>query len=131
MTIRVAVADDQAIIRSGLRVQISLAPDLEFVGEASNGEQAVAVARQQRPDVLLMDVRMPVLDGIDATRRIAGEEATHAVRVIVLTTFDLDDYVYRALRAGASGFLLKDTSRSSCSPRSGSSRTAAPCSIRR
>jgi DNA-binding NarL/FixJ family response regulator len=110
MTIRVAVADDQAIIRSGLRVQISLAPDLEFVGEASNGEQAVAVARQQRPDVLLMDVRMPVLDGIDATRRIAGEEATRAVRVIVLTTFDLDDYVYRALRAGASGFLLKDTS---------------------
>jgi len=110
MTIRVAVADDQAIIRSGLRVQISLAPDLEFVGEASNGEQAVAVARQQRPDVLLMDVRMPVLDGIDATRRIAGEEATQAVRVIVLTTFDLDDYVYRALRAGASGFLLKDTS---------------------
>jgi DNA-binding NarL/FixJ family response regulator len=91
-------------------VQISLAPDLEFVGEASNGEQAVAVARQQRPDVLLMDVRMPVLDGIDATRRIAGEEATRAVRVIVLTTFDLDDYVYRALRAGASGFLLKDTS---------------------
>jgi len=110
MTIRVAVADDQAIIRSGLRVQISLAPDLEVVGEASNGEQAVAVARQQRPDVLLMDVRMPVLDGIDATRRIAGEEATRAVRVIVLTTFDLDDYVYRALRAGASGFLLKDTS---------------------
>ena len=110
MTIRVAVADDQAIIRSGLRVQISLAPDLEFVGEASNGEQAVAVALQQRPDVLLMDVRMPVLDGIDATRRIAGEEATRAVRVIVLTTFDLDDYVYRALRAGASGFLLKDTS---------------------
>jgi len=110
MTIRVAVADDQAIIRSGLRVQISLAPDLEFVGEASNGEQAVAVARQQRPDVLLMDVRMPVLDGIDATRRIAGEEATRAVRVIVLTTFDLDDYVYSALRAGASGFLLKDTS---------------------
>ena len=110
MTIRVAVADDQAIIRSGLRVQISLAPDLEFVGEASNGEQAVAVARQQRPDVMLMDVRMPVLDGIDATRRIAGEQATQAVRVIVLTTFDLDDYVYRALRAGASGFLLKDTS---------------------
>jgi DNA-binding NarL/FixJ family response regulator len=104
------LADDQAIIRGGLRVQISLAPDLEFVGEASNGEQAVAVARQQRPDVLLMDVRMPVLDGIDATRRIAGEEATRAVRVIVLTTFDLDDYVYRALRAGASGFLLKDTS---------------------
>jgi DNA-binding NarL/FixJ family response regulator len=109
MTIRVGVADDQAIIRSGLRVQVSLAPDLEFVGEASNGEQAIALARQQHPDVLLMDVRMPVIDGIDATARIVADEATEAVRVIVLTTFDLDDYVYRALRAGASGFLLKDT----------------------
>src|SRR5690242_4713251 len=140
MTIRVAVADDQAIIRSGLRVQISLAPDLEFVGEASNGEQAVAVARQQRPDVLLMDVRMPVLDGIDATRRIAGEEATQAVRVIVLTTFDLDDYVYRALRAGASGFLLKDTSpeqllalppirRPRGTPRRDAARPARGCAV--
>jgi DNA-binding NarL/FixJ family response regulator len=109
VTIRVGVADDQAIIRSGLRVQVSLAPDLEFVGEASNGEQAIAVARQQHPDVMLMDVRMPVIDGIDATARIVADEATEAVRVIVLTTFDLDDYVYRALRAGASGFLLKDT----------------------
>jgi DNA-binding NarL/FixJ family response regulator len=109
MTIRVGVADDQAIIRSGLRVQVSLAPDLEFVGEASNGEQAIALARHQHPDVMLMDVRMPVIDGIDATRRIVADETTEAVRVIVLTTFDLDDYVYRALRAGASGFLLKDT----------------------
>jgi DNA-binding NarL/FixJ family response regulator len=108
MSIRVGIADDQAIIRDGLRVQISLAGDLEFVGEASNGEQAVALARQQRPDVLLMDVRMPVLDGIEATRRIAADAATEAVRIIVLTTFDLDDYVYGALRAGASGFLLKD-----------------------
>jgi DNA-binding NarL/FixJ family response regulator len=109
MTIRVGVADDQAMIRSGLRVQVSLAPDLQFVGEASNGEQAIALARQQHPDVMLMDVRMPVIDGIDATERIVADEATEAVRVIVLTTFDLDDYVYRALRAGASGFLLKDT----------------------
>jgi DNA-binding NarL/FixJ family response regulator len=108
MSIRVGVADDQPIIRDGLRVQVSRADDLEFVGEASNGEQAVALARQQRPDVLLMDVRMPVLDGIEATRRIVGDTATEAVRVIVLTTFDLDDYVYGALRAGASGFLLKD-----------------------
>ena len=109
MTIRVGVADDQAIIRSGLRVQVSLAPDLQFVGEVSNGEQAIALARHQHPDVMLMDVRMPVIDGIDATARIVADEATEAVRVIVLTTFDLDDYVYRALRAGASGFLLKDT----------------------
>ncbi|HET6685838.1 MAG TPA: response regulator transcription factor [Jiangellaceae bacterium] len=110
MSIRVGVADDQAIIRDGLRVQISLAADLEFVGEASNGEQALALARQQHPDVLLMDVRMPVLDGIEATRRVTGDPATAGVRVIVLTTFDLDDYVYGALRAGASGFLLKDAS---------------------
>jgi DNA-binding NarL/FixJ family response regulator len=109
MSIRVGIADDQAIIRDGLRVQVSLGDDLEFVGEASNGEQAVALARQQRPDVLLMDVRMPVLDGIEATRRIVADTATEAVRVVVLTTFDLDDYVYGALRAGASGFLLKDT----------------------
>jgi DNA-binding NarL/FixJ family response regulator len=108
MSIRVGIADDQALIRDGLRVQVSLARDLEFVGEASNGEQAVALARQQRPDVLLMDVRMPVLDGIEATRRIVADTATEAVRVVVLTTFDLDDYVYGALRAGASGFLLKD-----------------------
>jgi DNA-binding NarL/FixJ family response regulator len=108
MTIRVGVADDQAIVRDGLRVQVSLAPDLEFVGEASNGEQAVELARQLRPDVLLMDVRMPVLDGIEATRRIAADPASGGVHIIVLTTFDLDDYVYGALRAGASGFLLKD-----------------------
>jgi DNA-binding NarL/FixJ family response regulator len=108
MNIRVGIADDQAIIRDGLRVQVSRSDDLEFVGEASNGEQAVALARQQRPDVLLMDVRMPVLDGIEATRRIIVDTATKAVRVVVLTTFDLDDYVYGALRAGASGFLLKD-----------------------
>jgi DNA-binding NarL/FixJ family response regulator len=108
MTIRVGVADDQAIVRDGLRVQVSLAADLEFVGEASNGDQAVGLARQQMPDVLLMDVRMPVLDGIEATRRIIEDEATSSVRIIVLTTFDLDDYVYGALRAGASGFLLKD-----------------------
>ena len=108
MTIRVGVADDQAIVRDGLRVQVCLAADLEFVGEASNGEQAVGLARQQLPDVLLMDVRMPVLDGIEATRRIVENKATASVRIIVLTTFDLDDYVYGALRAGASGFLLKD-----------------------
>ena len=108
MSIRVGIADDQAIIRDGLAVQVALADDLEVVGDASNGEQAIALARRQRPDVLLMDVRMPVLDGIEATRRIVADTATGAVRIVVLTTFDLDDYVYGALRAGASGFLLKD-----------------------
>ena len=108
MSIRVGIADDQALVRDGFRVQLGLVPDLEFVGEASNGEQAVALARQQRPDVLLMDVRMPVLDGIEATRRITSDAGTAGVRVLMLTTFDLDEHVYAALAAGASGFLLKD-----------------------
>jgi DNA-binding NarL/FixJ family response regulator len=103
MTIRVAIADDQTLVRDGLRVQLGYAGDLEVVAEAANGEQAVAVARRHRPDVMLMDVRMPVLDGIEATRRIAPE-----TKVLILTTFDLDEHVYGALAAGASGFLLKD-----------------------
>ena len=110
MTVRVGIADDQSMIRDGFRVQIGFAPDLELVGEASTGEQAIALARTQHPDVLLMDVRMPVLDGIEATRRIVADPATASVRVLVLTTFDLDEYVYAALRVGASGFLLKDSS---------------------
>ena len=109
-TIRVAIADDQPMIRNGFRLQVQHAPDLELVGEASNGEQAVALARTQRPDVLLMDIRMPGRDGIAATADITSDPALAAVRVIVLTTFDLDEYVYGALRAGASGFLLKDAS---------------------
>lgn len=108
MSIRVGIADDQAIIRDGFRMQMMLADDFELAGEASTGEQAVALAARERPDVLLMDVRMPVLDGIAATRRITEDPATASVRVIVLTTFDHDEYVYGALRAGASGFLLKD-----------------------
>jgi DNA-binding NarL/FixJ family response regulator len=108
MTIRVAVADDQALVRDGLRVQLGLVPDLEVVGEASTGVQAVALARRTVPDVLLMDVRMPELDGIEATRQICSDPATEAVKVVVLTTFDEDENVYAALRAGASGFLLKD-----------------------
>jgi DNA-binding NarL/FixJ family response regulator len=107
-TIRVGIADDQPMIRNGFRLQVQYADDLELVGEASTGEQAVALARAHRPDVLLMDIRMPVLDGIAATERITGDPALAGVRVIVLTTFDLDEYVYGALRAGASGFLLKD-----------------------
>jgi DNA-binding NarL/FixJ family response regulator len=108
VTIRVGIADDQALVRDGFRVQLELVPDMDLVGMASDGEQAVALARQQRPDVLLMDVRMPVLDGIEATRRVTSDPATAGTRVVVLTTFDLDEYVYGALRAGASGFLLKD-----------------------
>lgn len=108
MTIRVGVCDDQALVRDGLRVQLGLARGIVVVGEASDGEQAVALARRERPDVMVMDIRMPVLDGIEATRRITGDPATEGVRVLVLTTFDLDEHVYAALAAGASGFLLKD-----------------------
>jgi DNA-binding NarL/FixJ family response regulator len=108
MIIRVGIADDQTLVRDGFRVQLGLVADMEFVGEASTGEQAVALAVRQHPDVLLMDVRMPVLDGIEATRRITSDPRTARVRVLVLTTFDVDEYVFGALRAGASGFLLKD-----------------------
>ena len=108
MTIRVGICDDQPLLRDGLRVQLGLIADLDIVGEAANGEQAVALARGERPDVLVMDVRMPVLDGIEATRRIVGGLGTENVKVLILTTFDLDEHVYAALSAGASGFLLKD-----------------------
>jgi DNA-binding NarL/FixJ family response regulator len=106
--IRVGIADDQALLRDGLQTQLGLADDIELVGEASTGEQAYALARRVRPDVLLMDIRMPGMDGIEATRRITADPATSATRVLILTTFDLDEYVYAALSAGASGFLLKD-----------------------
>jgi DNA-binding NarL/FixJ family response regulator len=109
MSIKVGIADDQAMIRNGFRLQVQYAPDLEFVGDAADGQQAIDLARTHQLDVLLMDVRMPVIDGIEATRRIVADPDTQNVRVIVLTTFDLDEYVYGALRAGASGFLLKDT----------------------
>lgn len=107
--IRVLVADDQALVRGSFRVLVESAPNLTAVGEAATGAEAVALATRTQPDVVLMDVRMPQMDGIEATRRICGTPATAAVRVLILTTFDLDDYVYSALRAGASGFLLKDT----------------------
>ncbi|TDQ46153.1 response regulator [Actinorugispora endophytica] len=106
--VRVLVADDQALLRGSFRVLIETASDLAVVGEAGTGAQAVALARSERPDVVLMDVRMPEMDGIEATRRIR-DLAQDAPRVLILTTFDLDSYVYAGLRAGASGFLLKDT----------------------
>ena len=104
--IRVLIADDQAMVRSGLRLILETEDDIVVVAEADNGEEAVRLAGRERPDVVLMDVRMPVMDGLEATRQVTTRHP--GTRVIVLTTFDLDDYVYGALRAGASGFLLKD-----------------------
>jgi len=104
--IRVLLVDDQALVRAGFRMILDAEPDMEVVGEASDGREAIDQVRSLRPDVVLMDIRMPNLDGIEATRRIAATDG--APRVLILTTFDLDDYVYEALRAGASGFLLKD-----------------------
>ena len=109
MTIRVAVADDQALVRAGLCGIVAATPGMAVVGEAANGVEAIEVASQTRPEVMLMDVRMPVMDGIEATRRISAGQEGAGVRIIILTTFDLDEYVFAALRAGASGFLLKDT----------------------
>jgi DNA-binding NarL/FixJ family response regulator len=106
---RVLVADDQDLLRGSFRVLIDTAPDLVTIGEAGTGAEAVELARLERPDVVLMDVRMPRMDGIEATAHICGSPETAGVRVLMLTTFDLDEYVYAALRAGASGFLLKNT----------------------
>jgi DNA-binding NarL/FixJ family response regulator len=108
MSIRVLIADDQALVRSGFRMVLDAEDDLEVVGEAANGRQAIDSVRRLKPDVVLMDIRMPELDGIAATREIAGDEGGALARVLILTTFDLDEYVYDALGAGASGFLLKD-----------------------
>jgi DNA-binding NarL/FixJ family response regulator len=105
----VLVADDQAIIRTGLRIMLDAQPDIEVVGEAADGQQAVRLARDLRPDVCLFDIRMPLLDGLEATRLVAGPNVADPLVVVVITTFDLDEYVYGALRAGARGFLLKDT----------------------
>jgi DNA-binding NarL/FixJ family response regulator len=107
--IRVAVADDQALVRSGFVVLLNSAPDIEVVGEAADGVEAVALVGKEHPDVVLMDIRMPDMDGLEATRRIVDAPATASTKVLILTTFDLDEYVFEALRSGASGFLLKDT----------------------
>ena len=107
--IRVLLADDQALIRAGFHVLVDAADDLQVVGEAADGRQAVDLARRERADVVLMDIRMPGVDGLEATRRISADEDLAGVKVIILTTFESDEYVYQALRAGASGFLVKDT----------------------
>ena len=107
--IRIVVADDQALVRSGFLALLRSENDIEVVGEAANGYEAVKVTKAERPDVILMDIRMPEMDGLEATRLITADPALKSVRILILTTFDLDAYVHEALRAGASGFLLKDT----------------------
>ncbi|MFG1810771.1 response regulator [Streptomyces sp. NPDC049040] len=107
--IRVVLADDQALVRAGFRALLDAQSDIEVVGEASDGQQALRTVRDTRPDAVLMDIRMPVMDGLDATRRITGDAGLEEVKVVVLTTFELDEYVFEAIRAGASGFLVKDT----------------------
>ena len=108
MTIRVLIADDQEIIRTGLRMILDAEPDLEVVGEAADGRQAVSMAQELRPDVCLFDIRMPGMDGIEATRQLAGPQVADPLAIVVITTFDVDEFVHGALKAGARGFLLKD-----------------------
>ncbi|MGH3360091.1 MAG: response regulator [Nocardioidaceae bacterium] len=107
--IKVALADDQLLIRAGLRALLDAEPDIEVVGEASDGDEAVEVVRTEHPDVVLMDIRMPGTDGLQATGTIASDEDLHGTKIVILTTFDLDEYVFEAIRLGASGFLVKDT----------------------
>jgi DNA-binding NarL/FixJ family response regulator len=108
MSIRILIADDQSLVRTGFRMILDAEPDLDVVGEAVDGREAVDKAKAAKPDVILMDIRMPELDGIEATRRIIADAGEEAPKILMLTTFDLNEYVYEALRAGASGFLLKD-----------------------
>ena len=108
MSVRVLIADDQELVRTGLRMILDAQPDIEVVGVASDGAGAVALARRLRPDVCLIDIRMPVMDGLEATRELAGPTVAYPIPVVVITTFDLDEHVFAALRAGARGFLLKD-----------------------
>lgn len=108
MTIRVLIADDQVLIRSGLKAILGTQPNIDVVGEARNGHEAVALARELRPDVCLFDIRMPEMDGLEATRELAGPQVDDPMAIVIITTFDLDEYVHGALKAGARGFLLKD-----------------------
>jgi DNA-binding NarL/FixJ family response regulator len=107
--IRVLLADDQSLVRAGFRALLDAEPDIEVVAEAGDGAQAARLAAQTRPDVVLMDIRMPGVDGLEATRRIAADPALSGTRIVILTTFELDEYLFEALRAGAAGFLVKDT----------------------
>ena len=108
MSIRVVVADDQDLVRTGLSMILDAQPDIEVVGQAADGREAVALARELRPDVCLFDIRMPEMDGLEATRQLAGPDVIEPMPIVIITTFDLDEYVYGALKAGARGFLLKD-----------------------
>lgn len=107
--IRILIADDQSLVRAGFRALLDAQPDIEVVSEAGDGDEAVRLAAELLPDIVLMDIRMPGVDGLVATRRIATEPTMHAVRIVILTTFELDEYVFEAIRSGASGFLVKDT----------------------
>ncbi len=127
MTIRVVVADDQDIVRAGLTMILNAQPDIEVVAAAADGRAAIELARRVRPDVCLFDIRMPGLDGLAATRALAGPDVADPMAVVVITTFDLDEYVYAALRAGARGFLLKDAGARSAEPgRAGCGRRRGP-----
>jgi DNA-binding NarL/FixJ family response regulator len=122
--IRVLLAEDQAIVRAGFRALLDAEPDLEVAGEAADGREAVDLTRELNPDLVVMDIRMPELDGLEATERITSDPALSSTRILVLTTFELDEYVFRALRAGASGFLLKGGDLPTYSLRSASSPAA-------
>ena len=130
MSLSVLIVDDQALVRAGFRMILDAEEDIEIAGEAADGAEAVTEALRLQPDVVLMDVRMPQVDGIEATRRLLGTDGVDT-KVVMLTTFDMDEYVYDALRAGASGFLLKDVPPSSWSRASGRWRRATRCSRRR
>ena len=125
--IRVVVVDDQALVRAGFSVLLRTAEDIEVVGEAGDGLEAVKVVTNERPDVVLMDIRMPGTDGLEATRRITADERLSHTKVLILSTFDLDEYVFEAIRAGASGFLLKEHCPTTCLPRCAWSPAVKPC----
>jgi DNA-binding NarL/FixJ family response regulator len=125
--IRVLLADDQDLVRAGFRALLDAQGDVEVVGEAGDGDEAVRLARRHRPDIVLMDIRMPGTDGLAATRAIAADDRLAEVRIVILTTFELDEYVFEAIRAGASGFTSSTPSRSSCCRRCGPSPRATRC----
>jgi DNA-binding NarL/FixJ family response regulator len=129
--IRVALVDDQPLVRAGLRALLERAEDITVVGEAEDGDGAVSLALTEFPDLVLMDIRMPGVDGLAATRRIVADERLRQVKVVMLTTFDTDEHIFDAIRAGAAGFLLKDIAPDECGGPSAWSRPARPCCRRR